>query len=114
MIYTRGEIVELVRKEPEELQPILIALIWSASHCDPNLITDDTRFGLTQLHVRHANQLGFSAHPNQLLDVPLNIRMASEILQEVGLIEFLGREMANQFHAIVALARELQKPSVAI
>lgn len=112
MIYTRAEIVGLVYREPKELQPILIAIIWMASQCDANLITDNRRYGLTQLDLRHAILAGFCGHPNQLLDPPRNIEMASHILQNRGLIDFLGRDFAPQYHAIVALSRELAKPLI--
>jgi len=108
MIYSRGEIVELVRKEPIGLQSILIGIIWFCSHCDPNCVTDGRRFGLCQVDIAQAAIRGYSTHPNRLLDVPLNIRMASELLQEHGLLDYLGRDFAGQFHAIATMARYLE------
>jgi hypothetical protein len=116
MLYSRSEIVELVHQESEELHALLIALMWSASHADPNLITDTgsdhIRYGLTQIDIKQARAIGFAGEASSLLDPPTNIRIASQLLAKVGLIQFCGRELAPQLHAIMRLEEYLRQSAV--
>lgn len=106
MLYSRHDIVDLVRQEAPELQSLLISIIWHASQGDPNIVNNE-RFGLLQIWLTHAKQIGFSGHENQLLDPSTNIKIGAQLISKLGILEFLGRELAPQFHSIMALERFL-------
>lgn len=106
MLYSRSDIVELVRQEASELQALLISIIWHASQGDPNIVSNE-RYGLLQIWLTHARQIGFNDHENALLDPSTNIKLGAQLISKLGILEFLGRELAPQFHAIMALERFL-------
>lgn len=107
MLYTRGELVQLCRDIAPELSELLVALIWFASRCDCNLVDQD-RYGLLQVDINQARAIGFSGQPNELLDPKVNIRIASQLIHSLGLIQFCGRALASQLPAILRLESELK------
>lgn len=111
MLYTRGEIVDLVRDIAPELDSLLVAIIWFASRCNSNLIDSD-RYGLLQVDVKQARTAGFHGDANELLDPATNIRIAAGLIHTRGLIEFCGRALASQLPAILRLESELKARAV--
>lgn len=107
MLYTRREIVELVHAIAPDLQSLLIALMWFASHANANLVTLE-RYGLLQVDLTQARQAGFTGNPNELLQPETNIRIGAQLLNSLGLIQYCGRALANQIPAIVQLANFLE------
>ena len=119
MLYTRGEIKELVDLvAPAEMRPLLLALVWILSRGDPNLITGayGTRLGLTQIDTRYIPGAEFGGLvgfvPGQeltaeYLDPATNLRLSAQLLARMSLIEFCGREFAHHVPAIMALANHL-------
>lgn len=106
MLYSRADIVELVQAESEELHSILIAIMWFASRGDTNLIDND-RYGLCQVELNQARTIGFTNHPNELLEPHINIRIAAQLIHKYGLLVFLGRNLAAQLPRILQLATYL-------
>lgn len=111
MLYTRGELVQLCRDIAPELDSLLIALIWFASRCDPNLVSTE-RYGLLQVDINQARASGFSGQPNELLDPKVNIQVAANLIRSRGLIEFCGRALASQLPSILKLESFLKTTDV--
>lgn len=101
MIFTRHEIVELIRAQPRELHGVLTALVWFASRGDPNLVSG-RRFGLLQVNADR-----FAGDQRELLDPATNIKVGAELIREHGLVEFCGRELAPELPRIIGLAKFL-------
>lgn len=108
MLYSRAELVDLVRDIAPEIAELLIALCWFASHCDVNLISGE-RYGLLQVDLNQARSIGFQGEPNQLLDPRTNIQLAAKLIHTRGLIQYCGRTLGMQLPAIVRLEAELKQ-----
>ena len=106
MLYSRHDFVELVRTQPKELQSTLIAIIWYASKGNPNE-QNGNRYGLLQIDLNQAKLRGYDRQPTWLLDPALNIQFGAQLLSDIGLLEFCGRELAPQLPNIMALAQFL-------
>lgn len=103
MLYSRSEIVELVRAQPKELQATLISLIWFASKGNPSEQNGD-RYGLLQLDTNQLKFHNLPSDPAALLDPDRNIKLGAQLLERIGLVEFAGRNLAPQLPAIISLA----------
>ena len=103
MLYNRAELVALIRQQPDELQPLLTALAWFASRGNPNSI-ENGRIGLCSVPLELAIANGVQITESELLEPRNNIPIAAHLIQRCGLLEFLGRELAPQFHSIMQLA----------
>lgn len=108
MIYTRRELVDLVRELAPNDAELLIALAWFASSANPNLVSSD-RYGLLQVDLNQARQAGFTGDANSLLDPRTNVTVAVQLLTSLGLLQYCGRALACQIPAILKLESFLKK-----
>jgi hypothetical protein len=109
VLYSRRDIVDLVQLQPEELRPLLIAIIWFFSRGQSSLI-ENNRYGLLQIDLNQAKSYGFDRDPNSLLEPDLNIQLGSQLLSNLGLVQFAGRTHAHQLPLIIQLANILSYP----
>jgi soluble lytic murein transglycosylase-like protein len=110
MLYSRHDVVDLVHREAPELQNLLISMIWHLSRGNQNEICDE-RFGLLQVPLRFAREIGFQGHQNELLDPECNIQIGAQLLNKFGLLQYCGREFAHALHSILNLERYLNEQS---
>ena len=108
MLYTRRELVDLVRELAPDQAELLIALAWFASSANPNLVSAD-RYGLLQVDYTQARQAGFTGDASTLLDPRTNITVGVQFLTSLGLLQYCGRELASQIPAILKLESFLKK-----
>jgi hypothetical protein len=106
VLYTRGEIVELVQQEAQELHALLIAIMYFASRGDPNTINGN-RYGLLQIDLTQARNAGFRGPPNELLEPETNVKLGAQMIIRFGLVQFLGRDLGAQIPQIVQMERYL-------
>lgn len=113
MLYSRSEIVQIIRKQPIDLQNLLISMIWFFSRAQSSLITNN-RYGLLQIDLNQAKTAGFEGHANELLNPQLNISLGSKLIQSLGLVQFAGRELSHQLPQVIQLAEFLDSQAKAI
>jgi hypothetical protein len=104
MLYNRHEIAELIRQQPKDIQPMLLALAWILSRGQTNLIQDGY-YGLLQVNLELAKANGYNDNPMQLLDPATNVKIASDLLLKCGLLAFLGRLNASQASNAIELSK---------
>jgi soluble lytic murein transglycosylase-like protein len=104
MLYSRSEIRDLCEEYAPEHPNLILSLIWHLSRGDP-LCDSPGRFGLLQLSAAQAKAHGVTER--ELFDARTNVRIGTRVLSELGLLEFLGRTFAYQYHSILALAEFL-------
>ena len=107
MLLSRADIRDLVNSEPQDMQALLLALIWHATRGNPNVI-DGTRYGIALLDLQHAQAMGFTGAPERLLDPSVSIPLASACLRKLGLVQYAGFELAPLLMPILALSREIE------
>jgi hypothetical protein len=110
MLYSRHDIVDLVHAEDPAMHALLISLIWHLSHGNQSEIANE-RFGLLQVPLVHARNIGFTDHPNKLLEPETNIRVGAQLIAQLGLLEYLGRDFVGQLFSIRALEEYLTQSS---
>jgi hypothetical protein len=110
MLYSRSEIMTIIRQQPIDLQPLLLAITWQLSRGQTNLIQDN-RYGLLQIDLAMARAHGFTGQPNDLLEPELNVQVGCDLLLRIGLIQFLGRVFASQAPIILQLAEVIYNAS---
>ena len=102
MLYTRSDIVDLCSELAPGQESLILSCIWHLSRGDPNCIGNQ-KFGLLQLSLEDARKLGCDSK-SDLFDARTNLELGIKLLNERGLLAFLGREFAGHYRSILELA----------
>jgi hypothetical protein len=106
VLYTRSEIADIIRQQPTDLQPTLLALAWILSRGNTSLVQDN-HYGLLQVNLVLARQFGYIDPPEQLLEPEKNVTVACQLLAEYGLLAFLGRINGCRMPEVLQLSKIL-------
>jgi soluble lytic murein transglycosylase-like protein len=105
MLYSRSEIVDMCYEIGGQEASLFLSLIWHLSRGDPNCDSHTGRYGLMQVPLDQAG----GHTERELAEARTNIEAGARLLRSQGLLAFLGRDFASQYHSIMGLAEFLER-----